>query len=93
MTTIVEQQNTINELLNSAVRNTGDDCSGALRDSSGSSSPFARRFRYLCSVPISKAFGRHCRMGKITFIVTAHGNVIEVETKLVTGKAAMGTTI
>ena len=27
---------------------------------------------------------------KITFIVTAHGNVIEVETKLVTGKAAMG---
>lgn len=29
-------------------------------------------------------------MGKITFIVTAHGNVIEVETKLVTGKAAMG---
>lgn len=27
---------------------------------------------------------------KITFIVTAHGNVIEVETKLVTGKPAMG---
>ena len=93
MTTIVEQQNTINELLNSgrpvtletiaqALSVTAQEAAHLLPEGSAS----------LCSgVPISKAFGPPLPNGeKITFIVTAHGNVIEVETKLVTGKAAMG---
>ena len=75
MTTIVEQQNKINELLNSGRPVTLETIAQAL---SVTGSDF------------ESVWAAIAEWEKITFIVSAHGNVIEVETKLVTGKAAMG---
>lgn len=79
MTTIVEQQNKINELLNSGRPVTLETIAQAL-------SVTAQEAAHL----LPEGSATIAEWEKITFIVTAHGNVIEVETKLVTGKAAMG---
>ena len=92
MTTIVEQQNTINELLNSgrpvtletiaqALSVTAQEAAHLLPEGSATFAPGS---------DFESVWAAIAEWEKITFIVTAHGNVIEVETKLVTGKAAMG---
>lgn len=92
MTTIVEQQNTINELLNSgrpvtletiaqALSVTAQEAAHLLPEGSATFAPGS---------DFESVWAAIAEWEKITFIVSAHGNVIEVETKLVTGKAAMG---
>ena len=92
MTTIVEQQNKINELLNSgrpvtletiaqALAVTAQEAAHLLPEGSATFAPGS---------DFESVWAAIAEWEKITFIVTAHGNVIEVETKLVTGKAAMG---
>ena len=92
MTTIVEQQNKINELLNSgrpvtletiaqALSVTAQEAAHLLPEGSATFAPGS---------DFESVWAAIAEWEKITFIVSAHGNVIEVETKLVTGKAAMG---
>ncbi len=92
MTTIVEQQNKINELLNGgrpvtletiaqALSVTAQEAAHLLPEGSATFAPGS---------DFESVWASIAEWEKITFIVTAHGNVIEVETKLVTGKAAMG---
>ena len=94
MTTIVEQQNTIDELLNSgrpvtletiaqALSVTAQEAAHLLPEGSATFAPGS---------DFESVWAAIAEWEKITFIVTAHGNVIEVETKLVTGKAAFFTT-
>ena len=89
MTTIVEQQNKINELLNSgrpvtletiaqALAVTAQEAAHLLPEGSATFAPGS---------DFESVWAAIAEWEKITFIVTAHGNVIEVETKLVTGKA------
>ena len=92
MTTIVEQQNKINELLNGgrpvtletiaqALFVTAQEAAHLLPEGSATFAPGS---------DFESVWASIAEWEKITFIVTAHGNVIEVETKLVTGKASHG---